>query len=81
MGCTGSVGLAKFSPPFTQLLMDRSGTLLEDGHQQAYDTLAFTRRAHEGHALGIEAFTGRTWTEIDMPEDLESARRMFPAGG
>ncbi|MFB0516668.1 MAG: NTP transferase domain-containing protein [Candidatus Neomarinimicrobiota bacterium] len=73
-------GLARFSPSFGGILFDRIGALIEDGHLMAYDTFAFTELAKEGHAIGITAFTDLPWVEIDTPDDLQLARRLFESG-
>jgi len=70
-------GLARFSAPFGRKLFDQIGLLLEEGHLQAYDTQAFTELAKAGHTIEILAFTALPWVEIDTPDDLEQARRLF----
>ncbi len=74
-------GLARFSASLAGALMEQIGALLEAGRRPAYDTEAFTALAGAGHELAIESFTGIPWAEIDTPEDLEAARRLFPEGG
>ncbi len=71
------MGLARFSISFAKVLFERIGLLMEQGHQQAYDTLAFTELAKEGHTIEIVAFTDLPWVEIDTPDDLKQARRLF----
>ncbi|MFC1535548.1 NTP transferase domain-containing protein [Candidatus Neomarinimicrobiota bacterium] len=70
-------GIAKFSSSFAEVLLMRIGILMEQGHQQAYDTLAFTELAREGHTISIAEFDGLPWVEIDTWEDLEQARQLF----
>ncbi|MFC1583896.1 hypothetical protein ACFL4U_04340, partial [Candidatus Neomarinimicrobiota bacterium] len=70
-------GIAKFSLSFAEVLLERIDILMEQGHQQAYDTHAFTELAREGHTISIAEFDGLPWVEIDTWEDLEQARQLF----
>jgi choline kinase len=70
-------GIAKFSSSFSEVLHKRISILMEQGHQQAYDTLAFTELVRDGHTISIAEFTGLPWVEIDTLEDLEHARQLF----
>jgi choline kinase len=70
-------GIAKFSSSFAEVLRKRIGILMEQGHQQAYDTLAFTELARDGHTISIAEFADLPWVEIDTWEDLEQARQLF----
>lgn len=70
-------GIAKFSSPFAEVLSSQIDILLKQGHQKAYDTLAFTQLARKGHAISIAQFADLPWIEIDTLEDLELARVLF----
>lgn len=70
-------GIAKFSSSFAEVLLERIAILMEQGHQQAYDTLAFSELARDGHTISIAEFAGLPWVEIDTWEDLEQARQLF----
>lgn len=70
-------GIAKFSSPFAKVLAEQIDILLKQGHQKAYDTLAFTQLARKGHTINISPFTGLPWIEIDTLDDLEQARTLF----
>jgi choline kinase len=70
-------GIAKFSSAFSRQLFKYISILLEQGHQQAYDTLAFTGLARSGNPIHIAEFTGLPWIEIDTWDDLEQARQLF----
>lgn len=70
-------GLAKFSARFGEKLMETIGRLLEEGHLQDYDTLAFSNLAEEGESLHIFPFENIPWLEIDTKEDLKRARELF----
>jgi choline kinase len=69
--------IAKFSSSFAEVLLKRIGILMEQGHQHAYDTLAFTELARDGHTMCIAEFVGLPWVKIDTWEDLEQARQLF----
>jgi choline kinase len=69
-------GIARFSHKFTQILMHWIGTLLEDGHLQDYDTLAFTQLAQNGESIHIIKFKDKPWIEIDTAKDLMVAREL-----
>ena len=78
--CFGEwTGLAGFSADFGTKLMETIGLLIEQGHQMAYDTLAFTELAGEGRVIEIASFTGLPWVEIDSVDDLNQARELFAA--
>jgi choline kinase len=70
-------GIARFSSTFADVLHKCIETLLAQGHHQAYDTLAFTTLARDGHLIHIAEFTDFPWVEIDTFEDLETARQLF----
>jgi len=75
--CVGEwTGIARFSHKFTQILMPWIGALLEDGHLQDYDTLAFTQLSQHGEAIHIIKFEDKPWMEIDTAEDLLAAREL-----
>lgn len=72
-------GLARFSADFGAELMETIGLLIEQGYQMAYDTLAFTELAGEGHIIEIIPFENVPWLEVDTKNDLKHARKAFPA--
>jgi len=76
--CIGEwTGIAKFSHKFTQTLMARIGSLLEEDHLMSYDTYALTQLAQRGESVRIITFQGVPWMEIDTPEDLAAVKDIF----
>lgn len=71
-------GIARFSPQAAARFYEHAGTLLLAGEHQVYDTAAFNRMAAEGVPFHIAWTHGAPWQEIDTPDDLESARGLFP---
>jgi choline kinase len=70
-------GIAKFSSQFAEVLSGQIDILLKQGHEKAYDTLAFTQLAQQGHAISIAQFIDLPWMEIDTLDDLKQARALF----
>ncbi|UCH62842.1 MAG: phosphocholine cytidylyltransferase family protein [Fidelibacterota bacterium] len=70
-------GLARFSAVFGARLMEIISHLIEQGHQMAYDTLAFNRTVEQGSVIEIASFTGLNWIEIDSIDDLQQAHELF----
>lgn len=71
-------GIARFSPAAAKRFHAHAGRLLLEGEHQVYDTAAFNRMAAEGIAFPICKTHGKPWLEIDTPDDLEAAHRLFP---
>jgi L-glutamine-phosphate cytidylyltransferase len=70
-------GLTRFTPRAARSFHAHAGDLLIEGHQNAYDTAAFNRMAKEGIPFTVCETKGLPWIEIDTPDDLEEATRIF----
>jgi len=58
-------------------LMETAERLLLEGNLNEYDTLAFSDLAASGRKVYCPATDGLPWIEIDYPQDVERAKKMF----
>lgn len=73
-----NVGIVKFSAPGVEILYSMVEKLIGDGVVNAWAPLAF-QKICSFHNLYAISTSGLPWTEIDFPEDLESARiQVYP---
>lgn len=71
------VGIAAFSADVVDTLFATIEQVLEERFFQAYDTEAFSRMARQGVEFKIVPTEKQPWIEVDFPEDLDRARRLF----
>lgn len=69
------IGLALINDVETTFLYIEQA--LREEFLQSYDTLAFTRMANDGLAIGCQSINSEKWMEIDFVEDYEEAKRLF----
>ena len=70
-------GIARFSAGAKDILCHTIDSLLAEGNFHAYDTVAFNRMSANGFDFGVIPTDGLPWYEIDTPDDLTRARRLF----
>jgi len=76
------IGMARFDAATSAALFDAIEAHLRDEQAyQAYDMLAFNTLTARGHRLRLVDCAGLPWVEIDFPQDLQRARRLFAQGG
>ncbi len=70
------VGLAKLSEEGGREVFLEVERLLQEGQRDAYFAAAIERLAAKGFPVGVCFTDGLPWIEIDVPEELEHARRV-----
>ena len=73
------IGIAKFSAPGAQLLVDQMEQMAAASRNDYY-TVAVDRLAGRGEHIGYVDVAGRPWVEIDTVDDLERAYALVGAG-
>jgi choline kinase len=78
-GSGNFIGIARFSPAGSQLLLEQMEEMAATSRNEYY-TVAVDRLAKRGVRVGYVDVAGRPWVEIDTVEDLERAHILAGAG-
>jgi choline kinase len=72
------LGIAKFSAAGGERMFDELDRVIGAGETNAYFTLALMGLIANGEQIGVSWTNGKSWIEVDFPEELEQAEAILP---